>query len=130
MKNIFSNKFCQLLLCIFYSLFFTIDIGEKMIIPNIVERNFGSEKIYDIYSKLLKDRIIFINGEITDSMSHLIISQLLYLDSVSSDDISIYINSPGGSVTAGLSIYDCMNYIKSDVSTVATDYAHLWLLLF
>jgi len=91
-----------------------------MIIPNIVERNFGSEKIYDIYSKLLKDRIIFINGEITDSMSHLIISQLLYLDSVSSDDISIYINSPGGSVTAGLSIYDCMNYIKSDVSTVAT----------
>ncbi len=91
-----------------------------MIIPNIVERNFSGEKIYDIYSKLLKDRIVFINGEITDNMSHLIIAQMLYLDSVSNEDISLYINSPGGSVTAGLSIYDCMNYIKSDISTVAT----------
>jgi len=90
-----------------------------MLIPSIIEKNYNGEKIYDIYSKLLKERIIFINGEITDNTSNLIISELLYLDSLSHDDIFIYINSPGGSVTAGLAIYDTMNYIKSDISTVA-----------
>ncbi|MDD2409398.1 MAG: ATP-dependent Clp protease proteolytic subunit [Bacilli bacterium] len=92
----------------------------NLIIPNIIEKNYNGEKIYDIYSKLLDNRIIFLNGEITDNISTLIISQLLYLDSLSNEDIFLYINSPGGSVTAGLSIYDTMNYIKSDVSTVAT----------
>lgn len=91
-----------------------------MIIPNIIEKNYSGEKIYDIYSKLLKERIVFINGEINDNMANLVICQLLYLDSVSSADISLYINSPGGSVTAGLAIYDTINYLKSDVSTVAT----------
>jgi len=92
----------------------------NLIIPNIIEKNYNGEKIYDIYSKLLDNRIIFLNGEINDNISTLIISQLLYLDSLSNEDIFLYINSPGGSVTAGLSIYDTMNYIKSDVSTVAT----------
>ena len=92
----------------------------NLIIPNIIEKNYNGEKIYDIYSKLLDNRIIFLNGEINDNVSTLIISQLLYLDSLSNEDIFLYINSPGGSVTAGLSIYDTMNYIKSDVSTVAT----------
>lgn len=92
----------------------------KLIVPNIIEKNYNGEKIYDIFSKLLDNRIIFLNGEINDNMSTLIISQLLYLDSLSNEDIFLYINSPGGSVTSGLSIYDTMNYIKSDVSTVAT----------
>ena len=91
-----------------------------MVIPSIVERNFNGEKIYDIYSKLLNERIIFINGEIDDHLSNLVISELLYLDSLSNEDIFIYINSPGGSVTAGLAIFDTMNYISSDISTVAT----------
>ena len=90
-----------------------------MLIPSIIEKNYNGEKIYDIYSKLLKERIIFINGEINDNLSNLVISELLYLDSLNNEDIFIYINSPGGSVTAGLAIYDTMNYIKSDVSTVA-----------
>jgi len=92
----------------------------KLIIPNIIEKNYHGEKIYDIYSKLLKERIIFINGEIDDRLANLVISQLIYLDSVSNEDIYLYINSPGGLVTAGLAIYDTMNYIKSDISTVAT----------
>ena len=92
----------------------------KLLIPSIIEKNFNGEKIYDIYSKLLNERIIFINGEIDDHVSNLVISELLYLDSLSNDDIFIYINSPGGSVTAGLAIYDTINYINSDVSTVAT----------
>lgn len=75
--------------------------------------------MYDIYSKLLKDRIIFIEGEINDKTSTLIISELLYLNSINHDDIYIYINSPGGSVSSGLAIYDCMNYIESDVCTIA-----------
>ena len=90
-----------------------------MLIPNIIERNSNGEKIFDIYTKLLQNRIIFINGEINDDLASLVVSELLYLDSESNDDIFMYINSPGGSVTSGLSIYDTMNYIKSDVSTVA-----------
>ena len=92
----------------------------KLIIPNVVEKNYNGEKIYDIYSKLLKERIIFISGEIDDNIANLVICELIYLDSLSNDDISIYINSPGGSVSAGLAIYDTINFITSDVSTVAT----------
>ncbi len=89
-----------------------------LIIPNVVEKNYNGEKIFDIYTKVLQSRIIFINGEINDDMANLIVSELLYLDSISHDDIFLYINSPGGSVTSGFAIYDTMNYIKSDVSTV------------
>ena len=89
-----------------------------LLIPNILEKNINGEKIFDIYTKLLQNRIIFINGEINDDLANLVVSELLYLDSISHDDIYIYINSPGGSVTSGLAIYDTMNYVKSDVSTV------------
>jgi ATP-dependent Clp protease, protease subunit len=90
-----------------------------MLIPNIIEKNYNGEKIYDLYSRILTERIIFINGEINDDLANLIIAELLYLDSLNHNDIFLYINSPGGSVTSGLAIYDTMNYIKSDVSTVA-----------
>lgn len=89
------------------------------IIPTILENDNNKDVYYDLYSRLLKDRIIFIEGEITDKTSMLVVSELLYLNSISHDDISIYINSPGGSVTAGMAIYDTMNYIESDVSTIA-----------
>lgn len=88
------------------------------IIPTIIEKTSNGEKVYDIYSRLLKDRIILINGEINDDSANSVIAQLLYLDSISNDDISIYINSPGGSVTSGMAIYDTMNFINSDVSTI------------
>ena len=88
------------------------------IVPTIIERSNNGEKVYDIYSRLLKDRIIMLSGEINDANSNIIVSELLYLDSINNDDISIYINSPGGSVTAGMAIYDTMNFIKSDVSTI------------
>lgn len=86
-------------------------------IPIVAEQEESGER-YDIYSQLLKNRIVFISGEITDSLSNCVIAELLYLDSISHDDISLYINSPGGSVSAGLAIYDTINFIKSDVSTI------------
>lgn len=86
-------------------------------IPTVIEKNFDSEKVYDLYSRLLTDRIIFLTGEITDDTANIIISELLYLDSLNHDDIYIYINSPGGSVTAGMAIFDTINFIKSDVCT-------------
>lgn len=89
-----------------------------MIIPTIGVKEGNSEKYYDIYSKLLKDRIIFLSGEIDDDVSSLVVSELLFLDSQNKNDIYLYINSPGGSVTAGMAIYDTMNFIKSDVSTI------------
>lgn len=89
------------------------------IIPTVLDSNSGNEKYYDIYSRLLNDRIIFITGEITNELSNLVVSELLYLNSLSDEDIYLYINSPGGSVSAGLAIYDTMNYIKCDVSTIA-----------
>lgn len=89
-----------------------------MLIPNVIEKNFEGERVYDIYSRLLKDRIIMLSGEIDDDMANIIVGELLFLDSQNHDDISIYINSPGGSVTAGMAIYDTMNFIKSDVSTI------------
>lgn len=94
-----------------------------MFIPTIQESTTNGEKVYDIYSKLLENRIIFINGEINDNLSNLIISELLYLDSLNHNDIDIYINSPGGSVTSGLAIVDTMNFIKSDIRTTVTGIA-------
>ena len=88
------------------------------LIPNVLEKTNNSERVYDLYSRLLKDRIIFISDEINDNTANIVVSELLYLDSISHDDISIYINSPGGSITSGMAIYDTMNYIKSDVSTI------------
>ena len=89
-----------------------------MNIPAIIEKSQNGEHIYDIYSRLLKDRIIMLTGEIDDNLSNIIVSELLYLDSLNHDDISIYINSPGGSITSGMAIYDTMNFIKSDVATI------------
>ena len=89
-----------------------------MFIPNVLEKTSNGERVYDLYSKLLEDRIILLSGEINDNTSNIIISELLYLDSISNEDISIYINSPGGSITSGMAIYDTMNHIKSDVSTI------------
>lgn len=89
-----------------------------MIIPTIVDKEDGMYKAFDIYSRLLKDRIIFLSSEITDETANLVVSELLYLNSLSTDDIYLYINSPGGSVTAGMAIYDTMNFIESDVSTI------------
>ncbi len=88
------------------------------LIPMVIEKNETGERAYDIYSRLLKDRIIILNGEITDNTANIIVAQLLYLDSLNNNDISLYINSPGGSITAGMAIYDTMNFIKSDVSTI------------
>ena len=89
-----------------------------MNVPIIVEKDIDSEHSYDIFSRLLKERIIFISGEINDMLANNVIAELLYLDSVSNDDIYLYINSPSGSVTAGMAIYDTMNFIKSDVATI------------
>ena len=89
-----------------------------MLIPTIIEKSNNSERAYDIYSRLLKDRIIILTGEIDDNTANIIVAQLLYLDSINNNDISLYINSPGGSITAGMAIYDTMNFIKSDVSTI------------
>lgn len=88
-------------------------------VPIVVEQSNRGERAYDIYSRLLKDRIIFIGGPIDDQVANLVIAQLLFLESEDPDkDIQIYINSPGGVVTAGLAIYDTMQYIKPDVSTI------------
>ena len=94
-----------------------------MFIPTIQESTNNKDKIYDIFSKLLEHRIIFINGEINDTMANIIISELLYLDSINNNDIEIYINSPGGSISSGLAIIDTMNFIKSDVKTIVTGIA-------
>lgn len=84
----------------------------------IIDKEEGVEKSFDIYSKLLKERIVFLSGEITDEVANLIVCELLYLNSLGNDDIYLYINSPGGSVTAGMAIYDTMNFIKADVVTI------------
>ena len=94
---------------------------EKMntLVPYVVEKTGNGERTYDIFSRLLKDRIVFIDGEINDTMADLIVAQILFLESENPDkDISIYINSPGGSVTAGLAIYDTMKYVKCDIQTI------------
>lgn len=92
---------------------------KSMLIPSVIEKEAGGERSYDIYSRLLKDRIIMLTGEVNDQMASVITAQLLFLESQDPNkDIYLYINSPGGSVTAGLAIYDTMNYIKCDVSTI------------
>lgn len=94
------------------------------LIPYVVEQTSRGERSYDIYSKLLNDRIIFLGGEVNDDIANLIVAQLLYLESQDPDkDIHLYINSPGGSVTAGFAIYDTMKYIKCDVSTICVGMA-------
>ncbi|MBO5138075.1 MAG: ATP-dependent Clp endopeptidase proteolytic subunit ClpP [Bacilli bacterium] len=93
------------------------------LIPMVVEKEFDGERSYDIYSRLLKNRIIMLSGEVNDAMASNVVAQLLYLDSISHDDISLYINSPGGSITSGMAIYDTMNFIKSDVSTICVGMA-------
>lgn len=89
-----------------------------MLVPTVIDKVNNSERVYDIYSRLLKDRIIIINGEIDNNLANSVVAQLLYLDSLNNEDISIYINSPGGSVTDGMAIYDTMNFINSDVATI------------
>lgn len=88
------------------------------IIPTVIEKTSNKEYAYDLYSRLLKDRIVFLTGEINDNLANIVISELLYLDNLSNEDIYLYINSPGGSITAGLSIYDTMNFINSNVCTI------------
>ena len=89
------------------------------LVPIVVEQESKGERSYDIYSRLMKDRIIMLNGVVEDNMANLIVAQLLYLESQNADkDISLYINSPGGQVTAGLAIYDTMQFIKPDVRTI------------
>ena len=96
-----------------------MDVKALNLVPMVVEQTARGERAYDIYSRLLKDRLIFIVGPVEDHMANLIVAQLLYLESENPDkDIQLYINSPGGSVTAGLSIYDTMQFVNCDVSTI------------
>ncbi|MCV5275033.1 ATP-dependent Clp protease proteolytic subunit, partial [Escherichia coli] len=89
------------------------------LVPMVVEQTSRGERSYDIYSRLLKERVIFLTGQVEDHMANLVVAQLLFLESENPDkDIFLYINSPGGSVTAGMSIYDTMQFIKPNVSTV------------
>ena len=88
------------------------------IIPTVIEKSSTGEKAYDLYSRLLQDNIILLDGEITDDKANIVIGELLYLNSQNCDDIYMYINSPGGSVTAGMAIYDTMNFIDNDVCTI------------
>jgi len=95
-----------------------------MLIPMVVDQTSGGERSYDIYSRLLEDRIIFLTGEITDETANNVVAQLIFLEGKDPDkDISLYINSPGGSVSAGLAIYDTMNFIKCDVTTICVGLA-------
>ena len=95
------------------------EISNQYLVPTVLEKSQFGERAYDIYSRLLKDRIIFIGGPIDDHVANLVMAQLLFLDSEDNKkDISIYINSPGGVVTAGMAIYDTMQYVKSDVATI------------
>ncbi len=90
-----------------------------MLIPMVIEQSSRGERAYDIYSRLLKDRIIFMGEQVVDDMANIIIAQMLFLESEDPDkDINVYINSPGGSITAGLAIYDTMQYIKPDIATI------------
>jgi ATP-dependent Clp protease protease subunit len=95
-----------------------------MLIPIVIEQTSRGERAYDIYSRLLKDRIIFMGEQVTDDMANILIAQFLFLESENPDkDINLYINSPGGSITAGLAIYDTMQYVKPDVATICTGQA-------
>ncbi len=97
---------------------------KNQLIPMVIEQTGRGERSYDIYSRLLEDRVVFLTGEINDQVADLIVAQLLFLEGKdSSKDISLYINSPGGSVSAGFAIYDTMNYIRCDVSTICVGMA-------
>ena len=92
---------------------------KNTLIPYVIDNTGKGERSYDIYSRVLEDRVIFLTGEINDAVANTVVAQLIYLEGLDPDkDISLYINSPGGSVSAGLAIYDTMNYIKCDVSTI------------
>lgn len=93
------------------------------LIPTVIEKSQFGERAYDIYSRLLKDRIIFLGGPINDDVANAIIAQILFLELQDKKDISLYINSPGGSVSAALAIYDTMQYVKSDISTICVGFA-------
>ena len=96
-----------------------MDIQNNLLIPMVIEQTGRGERSYDIYSRLLKERVIFLVGPVNDASANLVVAQLLFLEAENPDqDIHLYINSPGGSVTAGMSIYDTMNFIKPDVSTL------------
>lgn len=100
------------------------DNTKNALVPYVVEQTDRGERSYDIFSRLLNDRIVFLNGEVNDTSANLIVAQLLYLEAVDpNSDIYLYINSPGGSVTAGMAIYDTMQYIKCDVSTICVGMA-------
>jgi len=102
----------------------SMDIRGLNLVPMVVEQTSRGERAYDIYSRLLKERVIFVVGPIEDHMANLIVAQLLFLESENPDkDINLYINSPGGSVSAGLAVYDTMQYIKPDVSTMCVGQA-------
>ncbi|HIT26984.1 MAG TPA: ATP-dependent Clp endopeptidase proteolytic subunit ClpP [Candidatus Ornithoclostridium excrementipullorum] len=97
---------------------------KNLLIPTVIDKTEAGERAYDIYSRLLEDRIIFITGEITDQTADSVVAQLIFLEAKDADkDISIYINSPGGSVSAGLAIYDTMNYVKCDINTICVGMA-------
>lgn len=101
-----------------------LDTDMLGMVPMVVEQSGRGERAYDIYSRLLKERVVFMVGPVNDQMANLIVAQLLFLESENPDkDISLYINSPGGSVSAGMAIYDTMQFIKSDVSTLCTGMA-------
>jgi ATP-dependent Clp protease protease subunit len=109
---------------VFYGRLFIIVVNYHrkdifMLVPTVVEQSGRGERAYDIYSRLLKERIVFLNGQVNDQSANLVVAQLLYLESVNPDkDIFLYINSPGGSVSAGLAIFDTMQFVKPDVSTL------------
>lgn len=102
-----------------YSLHAGIHPKNNYLVPTVIEKTALGERAYDIYSRLLKDRIVMLGTEVTDDVANIIVAQLLFLESQDSEkDIKLYINSPGGSVTAGLAIYDAMQYVKPDVQTI------------
>lgn len=99
-------------------------ILRNELVPMVVEQTNRGERSYDLYSRMLEDRIVFLNGEVNDVSANIVIAQLIYLEAKDPDkDISLYINSPGGSVSAGMGIYDTMNFIKPDVSTICVGMA-------
>jgi ATP-dependent Clp protease protease subunit len=101
-----------------------MDVSNQYLIPTVIEKSPMGERAYDIYSRLLKERLIFLGGPINDAMANTIIAQLLFLDHEDPKrDIRLYINSPGGSVTAGMAIYDTMQYVRADVSTMCVGIA-------
>jgi ATP-dependent Clp protease protease subunit len=101
-----------------------LEVDNNILIPTVIEKSHMGERAYDIYSRLLKDRIIFLGTAIDDTVANLVIAQMLFLESQDqTKDIKLYINSPGGSVTAGMAIYDAMQYVKPDVSTICVGLA-------